>query len=122
METLNIRITQSYDDIERPADDAIPIALFLVEAVTNATKYAFGDEKGGEISIDLKHEASGNVTLTVSDDGVGFDSTGAARKGLGSKLMSAFSRQLGAELTIDSAPGEGTNIRLHMPDRKKAPT
>lgn len=120
-ETLNIRISQSYDNIERPADDAIPVALFLVEAVTNATKYAFGDEHGGNISIDLKKDAYGNVTLEVIDDGVGFDSIGATRKGLGSKLMSAFSRQLGAELTIDSAPGQGTTIRLYMPDGKKAP-
>ena len=120
-ETLNIRISQSYDNIERPADDAIPVALFLVEAVTNATKYAFGDEHGGNISIDLKKDAYGNVTLEVIDDGVGCGSIGATRKGLGSKLMSAFSRQLGAELTIDSAPGQGTTIRLYMPDGKKAP-
>ncbi|WP_321491247.1 sensor histidine kinase [uncultured Hyphomonas sp.] len=121
IEDRNIRVSQSYEKTERPADDAIPIALFLVEAVTNATKYAFDENSGGEISIDLKHDAAGNVTLKVIDDGVGFDSSGASRKGLGSKLMSAFSRQLGAELTIDSSPGKGTVITLYMPDRNKAP-
>lgn len=117
----NIRISQSYENTERSADDAIPVALFLVEAVTNATKYAFDEDSGGEISIDLTHDAAGNVTLKVIDDGVGFDSSGASRKGLGSKLMSAFSRQLGADLTVDSTPGKGTIITLYMPDRNKAP-
>jgi two-component sensor histidine kinase len=121
METRNIRISQSYEDIERPADDAIPVALFLVEAVTNATKYAFDDENGGEVTISLTLDEDGNTTLKVADDGIGFDSTGDVRKGLGSKLMTAFSRQLRAELSIDSIPGKGTVISLYMPDMNKAP-
>lgn len=122
MDTRNIRISQSYEDIERPADDAIPVALFLVEAVTNTTKYAFGDENGGEVTITLTLDEDGNTTLKVADNGIGFDtSSGDVRKGLGSKLMTAFSRQLRAELTIDSTPGEGTVISLYMPDINKAP-
>jgi two-component sensor histidine kinase len=121
MDTRNIRISQSYEDIERPADDAIPVALFLVEAVTNATKYAFDDENGGEVTISLTLDEDGNTTLKVADDGIGFDSTGDVRKGLGSKLMTAFSRQLRAELSIDSIPGKGTVISLYMPDMNKAP-
>ncbi len=121
MGTRNIRISQSYEDCERPADDAIPVALFLVEAVTNTTKYAFGDEDGGEVTITLSLDEDGNTTLKVADNGAGFDTTGDVRKGLGSKLMTAFSRQLRAELTIDSAPGKGTVISLYMPDTNKAP-
>ena len=121
METRNIEISQSYQNLERPADDAIPFALFLVEAVTNATKYAFDEDTGGKISISLEEDNAGGITLNVTDNGVGFDTSGSARKGLGSKLMKAFSRQLHAELKIDSAPGEGTRITLYMPGSKQAP-
>lgn len=114
----NIRISQTYDDLERVADDAIPFALFLVEAVTNATKYAFNENEGGMISITLEEDNAGGITLKVMDDGVGFEPGGGARVGLGSKLMKAFSRQLRAELKIDSAPGEGTCITLFMPGSK----
>ncbi|KCZ89547.1 sensor histidine kinase [Hyphomonas jannaschiana] len=117
-ETRNIGLSQTYEDLERPADDAIPFALFLVEAVTNATKYAFNDDEGGMISITLEEDNTGGIILKVMDDGVGFDPGGGARVGLGSKLMKAFSRQLHAELTIDSAPGEGTRITLFMPGSK----
>jgi len=59
----------------------------------------------------------------VTDDGTGFDVGGedAPQGGLGSKLMSAFARQLRAQLEITSAPGEGTAISLYMPSKHKAP-
>lgn len=121
MEALNIRISQSYDEMERPADDAIPIALFLVEAVTNATKYAFRREEGGEISISLTAGEDESVRLKVADNGLGFDPSSKAPKGLGSKLMTAFARQLKGRLDIQSKPGGGTAITLYMPGRDKAP-
>jgi two-component sensor histidine kinase len=121
MEALNIRISQSYDEMERPADDAIPIALFLVEAVTNATKYAFRREEGGEISISLTAGEDDSVRLKVADNGLGFDPSSKAPKGLGSKLMTAFARQLKGRLDIQSKPGGGTAITLYMPGRDKAP-
>jgi two-component sensor histidine kinase len=122
-DTMNITITQSYEDIERPADDAIPIALFIVEVVTNAIKYAFPDGQGGKIAITLESKRDGGVLLGVTDDGTGFDVGGehAPQGGLGSKLMSAFARQLRAQLEITSAPGEGTTISLYMPSKHKAP-
>lgn len=121
MEALNIRISQSYDEMERPADDAIPIALFLVEAVTNATKYAFRREEGGEISISLTAGEDDSVRLKVADNGLGFDPSSNAPKGLGSKLMTAFARQLKGRLDIQSKPGGGTAITLYMPGKDKAP-
>lgn len=121
MEALNIRISQSYDEMERPADDAIPIALFLVEAVTNATKYAFRREEGGEISISLTAGEDDSVRLKVADNGLGFDPSSKAPKGLGSKLMTAFARQLKGRLDIQSKPGGGTAITLYMPGKDKAP-
>lgn len=122
-DAMKITITQSYEDIERPADDAIPIALFIVEVVTNAIKYAFPDGQSGKIAITLESRRDGGVLLGVTDNGAGFDVGGedAPQGGLGSKLMNAFARQLRAQLEITSEPGEGTAISLYMPSKQKAP-
>ena len=117
MDDSRVEIVQSYADVERPADDAIPMALFIVEAVTNAMKYAFGPA-GGEIRISLGVDVDG-TTLIISDNGRGFDPSASSETqnggGLGSKLMTAFSRQLSAELTVDASIDGGCRLTLFMP-------
>jgi signal transduction histidine kinase len=53
------------------------------------------------------------VTLTVHDDGVGFD---ADKKGkandYGLKGMQERAQLAGGELTVTSKPGEGTTVKL----------
>lgn len=75
-----------------------------------------------------KHAAAANVTLTLSyldvvvmldvaDDGVGFDPAPmeTAPGGLGLCAMRERATQLGGNLTIESAPGEGTTIAAELP-------
>ena len=117
MDDSRVEVIQSYADVERAADDAIPMALFIVEAVTNAMKYAFGPA-GGQIHISLGVDVDG-TTLVISDNGRGFDPATTSETqnggGLGSKLMTAFSRQLSAELTVESSLGGGCRLTLFMP-------
>ena len=111
MKEAGITLVQSYDDIERDADDAIPMALFIVEAVTNAMKYAFGDAHG-EVSVKLNTQAD-KVILLIQDTGLGYDADAQAN-GLGSKLMMAFARQMSADFTTETKPGAGCLLRLEM--------
>jgi len=117
MDESHVEIVQTYADVERLADDAIPMALFIVEAVTNAMKYAFGPA-GGQIRISLGVDVDG-TTLVISDNGRGFDPSTTSETenggGLGSKLMTAFSRQLSAELTVDASIDCGCRVTLFMP-------
>ncbi|MEP0316174.1 MAG: sensor histidine kinase [Hyphomonas sp.] len=112
MSEAGISLVQSYAEIQRDADDAIPMALFIVEAVTNAMKYAF-EEDGGEVSVCLS-ATDDQVTLEIRDTGLGYDSTDGS-SGLGSKLMIAFARQLSAEFTTEARPGLGCSHKLVMP-------
>ena len=118
MEDLSVSVTQSYDDVTRPADDAIPMALFVVEAITNAMKYAF-DKWGGEIHISLTVDET-EITLQIFDNGRGCDAATVSGQpegtGLGSKLMKAFARQLSAELIIDTREGDGCRLTLVIPE------
>jgi signal transduction histidine kinase/ligand-binding sensor domain-containing protein len=52
------------------------------------------------------------VLLRVSDDGRGFDPEGVRSVGLGLGILRERANEIGAQLTIVSAPGEGTTVLL----------
>ena len=116
-EDQGIDLTYNIQDLPWRADDAIPLALFVLEAITNSTKYAF-DEDGGEIHVELV-EADDCVKLTIRDNGGGETSeTGEPQNtGLGSKLMQAFERQLRGQMEVINEPGIGYTVRLTIPNR-----
>jgi len=61
----------------------------------------------------------GRIVTTVEDDGVGFAPAdrGGPREGhFGLALLRDRASDFGGELTIDSAPGRGTAIRLEVPE------
>jgi two-component sensor histidine kinase len=103
--------------IQFAADRAILIGLIINELVSNAGKYAYPDRAGGSIwvrvSLQTDKEA---IMISVRDEGVGlplgFDP--AASKRLGTRLVNALSKQLGGELTRQSAP-TGANFTLDIP-------
>ena len=94
------------------SDTATPMALFLVEAMTNAAKHGLRD--GGTIFVSVEDANEGETTLRVRDNGVGRHAA-AARKdkdsvpelstatGIGEKLMQGFARQLGGSYHVDSS-------------------
>ena len=91
---------------------AVETAAFRIaqEAVTNAARHADGARA---VRVDL-HLEPGALRLRVSDDGCGFDPARSrgGRPGLGLLGMHERARQIGARLTVGSAPGHGTRIDL----------
>ena len=76
------------------------------EALTNAIRYA----EAGEIRLELVYEAA-RFTLCVRDNGRGFGiGTVPSVGGFGLLGMSERAEQIGAQLTIQSRPGQGTEI------------
>ena len=97
-----------------PLDSAVPLVLFAVEAVTNAYAYAFPNGRSGTVAVLFKVNADGDATMSVTDNGIGFDST-CNDNSMGRQLMSGFARQLGGSFTISSNPQTGTEVRLDFP-------
>ncbi|WP_432928756.1 GAF domain-containing protein [Microbispora sp. CA-135349] len=102
---------------EPPADLApeIEVAVLRVaqEALHNAVRHA----RAARIGVRLAHDTAGLV-LEVNDDGVGFDSagfSGAGMRGLGLPSMSDRAQAVGGTLSVSSAPGRGTTVRLEVP-------
>ncbi len=85
----NVTVTVKVNPVNFEPDTAIPTALFIVEALTNAMKH--GVPNGGEIDISLKRETK-LITVSVADNGVGVPHL--SKGGTGSKLMKGFARQL----------------------------
>lgn len=67
----------------------------------------------------MTRDAAG-VQLRVTDDGCGFDVEGGSNGGLGLMSMEERVRLMGGDLTIDSDPGGGTRVSVHIPLRPPA--
>ncbi len=89
-------------------DKLAPLALWLVEAVTNAQKHAFA-ARGGDLKVRFRVDGDRSV-LEVEDNGPGVSES--VRAGVGRTLMGAFAKQLRGEVEMLSAPGGGTIARM----------
>lgn len=97
-------------DIDIAMDTAVPLALWLSEAVMNALRHAYPDGPG-EVTVDFDCD-DGLCRLRVADRGRGFDSAAGRRYGL--RLVEAIARQLGGRMEVDSRPGGGTELVLEF--------
>jgi two-component sensor histidine kinase len=97
------------------ADVAIPLALFSVEALTNAYKYAFPEtDPNGVVRVVLKREGN-EFLLAVQDNGAGYDPA-TIRPSMGSRLIANFGQQVGGTSSVKSAPGKGTSVEVRFPN------
>jgi len=84
-----INMTLNVDDITVLIDTAIPCGLLINELVSNAFKYAFPDDKKGDVIISIKKIKDDIIELKVSDNGIGlpigFDAS--TSETLGCKLL-----------------------------------
>jgi signal transduction histidine kinase len=80
------------------------------EALNNCLKHAHA----GHVTVNVSRQDQ-RVTLTVADDGVGFDpATVREVGGLGLSAMAERAARLGGRLSVDSRPGEGTRVCVEV--------
>ena len=107
-----IRTELHADDLKIDPDKLAPLALFAVEAITNARKHAFGPDGG---LIEVRFEVgSDTVVLDIVDNGRG-DAQSLSTAGVGRTLMSAFARQLRGDARVEAAATGGVKVRLTFP-------
>lgn len=97
------------DSLVVDPDKLAPLALWLVEAVSNAQKHAFAG-RGGSLQVRFRVHGDTSV-LEVQDDGPG-PQGGTWAAGVGRTLMGAFAKQLRGEIELIPAPGGGTIARM----------
>lgn len=79
------------------------------ECLANARRHA----EPCRVSVLLAYDEDG-ATVTVHDDGVGFDPE-AARHGYGLDGLQARVESVGGVMAVDTAPGDGTTVRVRVP-------
>ena len=107
----HLTLTTAVDPVSIDGDLSVSMGLVVTELVINALKHAFPDGRDGHVIVD--YAATGaDWTLSVSDDGIGMaDDAEASKAGLGTRIVQALAKQLGAEIAIENA-APGTRVSL----------
>ncbi|KIQ27711.1 histidine kinase [Variovorax paradoxus] len=98
------------ETLELPPSQSLDLLRFLQEALTNVLKHS----ASRRVDVAVMRDGA-ELKLSVRDDGRGFvvDGTDKA-SGTGLRSLRARARRLGAELQLQSQPGE-TQLALRMP-------
>ncbi len=112
-EGANIATELSIDALTIDPDHLAPLALFAVEAITNARKHALGGA-GGRLIVRFR-VIEGAAELTISDTGRPGAPPVVVGEGVGRTLMLAFARQLRGDLKFCPEPSGGLTTRLRFP-------
>lgn len=100
-------------NLEIPAGAELQLVRIVQESLANVRKHA----KATTATISIKRE-NGALLMTVSDDGVGFNTAARSRSDFprfGLSTMRERAESIGGTLSIDSEPGSGTTVRLEVP-------
>jgi len=131
---LGLQRSRDSLSLEIPSDivlDSYPGAYgqALTNLIINAVTHAFTDESEGHILIKARR-LDKQVEITFSDDGIGipedvqrhvFDPFFTTRRSQGSTglglhiVYNLVTQQLGGKISLVSAPGKGTAIRMTLP-------
>jgi two-component system NarL family sensor kinase len=106
-----VHVELSVDSTEGASDEAIGLVWRAAqEAVRNAVRH--GQPETVRVSVTA---TPASLILEVEDDGRGFDPANTPRDGhLGLRALRDLINEMGASLTLESAPGEGTKLRMEV--------
>jgi signal transduction histidine kinase len=92
-----------------PQAKDLKIALYRIaqEALNNVAKHS----RAARADVIL-HCKTDNIELIIRDNGQGFDLSAGPSASLGLEIMKERAKDIGATLTIESRPGQGTAVTL----------
>ena len=88
---------------------AVGLFRILQETLTNVMRHA----QAHTVEVVLEHE-QGSLHLSIVDDGIGFEPS-APSASFGLVGMRERALMLGGQLRVESAPGEGTQVKVTVP-------
>ena len=105
---IDVRVSAGNVDDSLP--DAIRTCVYRVvqEALQNVSRHS----GASHVTIAVR-QPNGTVSLTIDDDGAGFDPRHT--RGMGLLGMEERVKQLGGKLDVQSQPGKGTTVRVSLP-------
>jgi len=107
-----VRIGFWHDDYSDIGDKELELSLYRIinELITNTLKYA----NAKNACIELQR-CNGQIILTYSDDGKGFDPRETAGMGMGISNIHGRAKSHGGSCELTSEPGKGMSVRITIP-------
>ena len=113
LEAHGVRVTVDVDDVELAPMDELLLLRVTRESLRNVAAHA----EATQVLVRFKSRL-GRLHLEVRDNGRGFTASKADKSRsqghLGLQLLHDLAQDVGADLSIDSAPGAGTALKLEM--------
>ncbi|MDN5204315.1 histidine kinase dimerization/phosphoacceptor domain -containing protein [Fulvivirgaceae bacterium BMA10] len=108
-----VNLTCEMQALELDVDTAIPLGLIVNELLTNALKYAFPDNRKGEVKLALEQKDKELLCLEVSDNGIGQSmNEKIGETGFGMRLVSLLCQQLQGKM--NRMMKDGTSISFEF--------
>ncbi len=104
-----LQVTTDVDAGDLATPQQIAVYHVAAEALLNAHRHA----RAGRVAIVVQAPADGGAVLDVTDDGRGLPDE--RRAGIGLTTMRERARELGGEVSVETAAGGGTRVRMVLP-------
>ena len=103
----------TFDDVQFPVQIASSMALVLNELLTNTLKYGRPAEGTHRVAVTFKVR-DGSGTITVADNGPGFEPEGSLQRASGLGLVKGLLSQLQGTLEIVSNDGANCTAKFEL--------
>jgi signal transduction histidine kinase len=120
---FSVAVLAPEDEFQARLSGALEIVCYRIvqEALTNIARHA----NARQVVIELCNDTE-ELTLTVRDDGGGFDSTAKHLQALGGASLGVLGMKerallIGGQLSIESQPAKGCTVQLRCPLRFAQP-
>jgi two-component system nitrate/nitrite sensor histidine kinase NarX len=113
---LAAELVADVDGAPFPREHQLQLLFIVQEALSNVRKHA--DAKSVVVRLEDRHD----FTLSITDDGAGFDPAQLDMRGdehIGIHIMRERAHRIDAALAVTSAPGSGTSISLTLPQAQR---
>jgi signal transduction histidine kinase len=114
---LGISVTIEIEGLQERLPGEIETILFRIaqEAMSNVARHS----QAGHVNIQVRYD-DGQVTMTLTDDGQGYDLAAISppvdhSRGLGLASMQERASLAGGRVTIESQPGQGSAVHVVVP-------
>jgi signal transduction histidine kinase len=115
---IPVTVTVTGEGILLPGETQVTLYRICQEALTNIAKHA----QASRVEIDVRYTKSPReLELHIRDNGRGFVTSELAPSShYGLKMMHERAEAVGAELTVTSQSGRGTEIAIHLTERESS--
>ncbi|NQV29639.1 MAG: PAS domain S-box protein [Candidatus Marinimicrobia bacterium] len=118
IDSERIRIHQNVDEMKLNITKAIPCGLIVNELITNSLKYAFPENREGDIWLSVRAIDSKSAEIEIKDNGIGLAKIPdfATTRTMGLRIVRILTEQLGGQMTIGGDQGVCFTLRFNLKD------